>query len=371
MLGLVVLPIGFVWHVATGLTKYRGELVPAFRPWARPQWSQLAWFVPLTLLTACLVLGCPLVHPPWRELVARRLSATEANVGDLAELPWHKAAPLRIALAGGAGFDGGKTWVTLRALHDGRQLFVAAEWLDTAEDRQYMPWKKMPGGWKHLVTDPDDENVYYEDKFSLIFPAEPDWRFERFGCAAHCHIGGGRAYGAKGSDRLVDVWHWKATRTDPVGQVDDKYWSQLDFTAKDAGRHGDPAAGGGYRKNISADKKHPAYLPDDPSAVKQGMIPTEHARPYAPERAAAVSAGTIIPGIVAAEFLGDRGDISCFSQHEDGRWRLWLRRKLDTGSDRDVKFVPGRAYPFGCAAFDRCSKRHAYGLSVYRLLLEE
>ena len=39
-----------------------------------------------------------------------------------------------------------------------------------------------------------------------------------------------------------------------------------------------------------------------------------------------------------------------------------MRRRLDTGSEHDVKLVPGQAYAFGCAAFDRCSKRHAYNL---------
>ncbi len=376
VVGLIVLPIGFIWHVVEGLTLYRDKLVPAFSLRVRPKWKPCLCFLPVVLVTTCMVLNGLPVHAPWHDLVARRIAGPVADDAEMATLPWKDARPLRIKVANGAGFgvgfNGGWTLVSLRALHDGRELFVLAEWLDPAEDRQYMPWKRTGGGWEHLVTDPNDESVYYEDKFSLVFPTVPDWQFERFGCAAYCHVGGGRAYGYKGSKRLVDVWHWKSTRTDPVGQVDDKYWSDVDFQAKDVGRHGDPKQGGGYEKNISKDKTaktHPAYLPDVPQAAGQGIIPRKHAFKYSTVLAAEVPADTIIPGIVASAFEGDRGHLRCFSRYKNGRWLLLIRRKLDTGSPFDVKFIPGRSYPFGCAAFDRTSKRHAYGLATYRLVL--
>jgi hypothetical protein len=166
------------------------------------------------------------------------------------------------------------------------------------------------------------------------------------------------------------VWHWKATRTDPVGQVDDKYWSEVDFEAKDVGRHGDPKTGGGYNKNISDDGTHPTFLPDDPAAVRQGIIPADRTVEYSEEVAAKIPEGTIIPGIVASPFVGDRGDVLCSSRHEDGRWTVYMSRELDTGSEHDMKFDPGQSYRFGCAVFDRCSKRHAYNLLPYRLVLE-
>lgn len=369
--GLVVLPIAFLWHALAGLTRYRRGLPWAFRIWCWPQGTPLVCFLPLALLTTCLILNGLPVAAPWRDLPAKRIDAADRRTGQLDGLPWDTTKPLRMAIADGMGFDGGRTEVTLRALHDGRELFVMAEWLDPTEDRRYMPWEKTADGWKQLVTNPDDESTYYEDKFSLIFPAEPDWQFDRFGCAVQCHAGGGRAYGYKGSERIVDVWHWKSTRTDPVGQVDDKYWSEVDLTAKDVGRHGDPKDGGGYQKNVSENKTHPAFLPQSPVAVKQGILFTERAVPYTPEAAAGIRVGQIVPGIVASAAVGDRGDVACISRHEDGRWRLYLRRKLETGSPYDAQFTPGRTYCFGCAAFDCSSKRHAYNMFVYRLVLEE
>ncbi len=96
--------------------------------------------------------------------------------------------------------------------------------------------KRTEDGWNHLATVLDDECYYYEDKFSLVFPVERNARFERFGCAACCHVGGGRPYGYKGDDETIDVWHWKATRVDPVGQIDDKYWSEV-VLGETNGRH--------------------------------------------------------------------------------------------------------------------------------------
>jgi len=370
VVGLAVVPLAFLWHLLRGLTRYRRALLPAFRIWSRPKCLQLLYFVPVVLVTTCLILNGVPVVPPWRELTAKRIPAAEVNVDRLAELPWDQAQPLTMVLINGIKFPDNRTEVTLRALHDDDHLFVMAEWLDETEDRQYTPWEKTDGGWQQWITNADDESRYYEDKFSLVFPIQRDWQFERFGCAVQCHVGGGRAYGYKGTSKLVDVWHWKSTRTDPVGQVDDKYWSEVDFTAKDIGRHGDPKESGGYKKNISEDGEHPAFLPRGASAVKQGIILADRAKEYTPEGAAQVPSGTIVPGIVASAAVGDRGDVSCVSQHENGRWRLYLSRKLDTGHEYDVKFAPGGKYPFGCAAFDRSSKRHAYDLAVYRLLLE-
>jgi len=374
--GLMILPAAFLWHALTGLTRDIRKLVPSFNPFYKLQLLPVVAFVILAGATTCLVLNDLPVHPTWRDLVAKRIDAGDGEVTDLASLPWDETRPLHVHLAGGIGYWAGQTGVALRAMHDDQNLYVRAVWLDPVEQREYMPYRKTADGWKHLAAGSTggaglDERYNYEDKFSLIFPITPDWQFDRFGCAASCHVGGGRAYGYKGTNRTIDVWHWKATRTDPVGQVDDKYWSEVDFEAKDIGRHGDPKESGGYKKNFSEDKTHPAYLPSDMAVVRQGIIPKEHAVEYTDEAAAAIVAETIIPGIVASPAVGDRGDVLCRSHHANGRWTLYIRRKLDTGSEYDAKFVAGGLHPFACAAFDHSSKRHAYNLLTYRLVLEE
>ncbi|RMF98604.1 MAG: hypothetical protein D6741_09350 [Planctomycetota bacterium] len=368
--GLILLPAALLWHVIDGVTAYWKLLIPAFHPTRAPRWGSLALFVVLATATTWSLYG----EMPWttagKTLVAARIDIASETIDDLSALPWEDAAPLAIELANGVGFEGGRTEVVLKALHNGDELFVLAEWKDRTLNRTYLPWKKTPDGWQHLATDTKDESVFYEDKFSLIFPIEHDPEFERFGCAAYCHVGGGRAFGYKGSDVPVDVWHWKSVRSDPLGQVDDKYWAEVDFEAEDVGRHGDPKEDGtGYSKNYTADVDHPLWLPRDESFVELGRIIREGAVEYSEEAAAAIPAGTIVPGIVSNPFVGDRGDVRCTSEHLGDRWRLYIRRKLDTGSEHDVRFEPGKTYGFAAAAFDQTSKRHAYNLTTYHLHL--
>jgi len=369
--GLCVLPLAFAWHSVEGLTRFRRLLVPAFHPWASPRWRQLLFFAPLPALAACVIFGLVPKSLVGRELVAKRIPPAG---GSLESLRWEEAAPLVIRLADGMGFDKGCTQVTLQALHDGKDLFVRAQWFDPTEDRRYQPWQKTADGWQQLVTAENDESYYYEDKFSLIFPTQRSWQFETFGCAACCHAGTeGHAYGSKGFDTILDVWHWKATRTDPLNQIDDKYWWKLE-PGGEGGRHGDPDSEGGYKKNASKDGDCPKYLPATPWAVRQGGILLDQAlacdSPQAAEVAKNMPPGTIVPGIVFSPFSGDRGDVFCRSKHADGRWEVLIRRTLDTGSAYDTPFVPGKPQPFGCAAFDHTSKRHAYGFPVYWLALE-
>ena len=367
--GLIVLPAALLWHLFEGLTRSRRALVYVFNPVSHLRLLPLVALLLVSAATTAVLLGGWPGHFPWRDLLAKRIPLVERDTADLAQLPWNEASPLVIGVASGAGFEHGHSEVTLRAMHDGQELFVRAEWVDAKEDRRNWPWKKTEEGWQHLVSSKNDEMVYYEDKFSLVFPIDRQWQFERFGCAMTCHVGGTHAYGYKASDHPIDVWHWKSTRTDPVGRADDKYWTTIDLDRRDVGRYGDPDQGGGYIKNLTEDTDHPAYLPDSLAVVRDGMMPTERANEYTPEAAERFDPGTIVPGVVASPFIGDRGDVCCQSSHENGRWTLILRRKLDTGSRYDVRFVPGEAHPFGCAAFNRTAKRHAYNMAVYRLVL--
>jgi len=367
---LLLLPFAFLWHFVAGVTRRLRLLIPAFHPFAHPQWGQVLLFLLTAPAIIWLMLACWPVAMPTRTLIAVAIPTQPSASVDVSGLPWDMALPVTGNLANGSSMHAGQTEVTLRALHNGDELFVLAQWQDPTEDRRYTPWKKTVDGWDHLQTNPKDECVYYEDKFALAFPIEQDWRFEQAGCALYCHAGCGNPYGGKNSDRLVDVWHWKSTRTDPSGQADDKYWFEPEEEGKISGRYGDPKEGGGYKNNESGDLPHPAFLPDQQAAPGLGAILQDHAVEYSEQLATAIPSGTLIPGMISSPFIGDRGDVKCQSHYRDGRWALYYRRKLDTGSEYDVKFEPGGTYAFGCAAFDHASKRHAYSFNVFRLVIE-
>ena len=367
--GVGLVGLALAGHTLLGLTKYSGMLGKTFSLTQGRGWVQMASFVVCLFACSALFLNWLDARAAGNVLIAKRI---DPMAGSLDELPWTEAAPLSFGLSNGAKFRNGNTEMELRALHDGESVFVQAVWLDETEDRQNMPWKKTAEGWQHLFTDFKDETVYYEDKFSLVFPVEPSVLFDAVGCSMSCHAGGGHAYGFKSTPDLLDVWHWKATRTDPSGQVDDKYWNADGPELKNAGRHGDPKEGGGYERNwIEGEENGPAFLPGSDDAVKKGGLLRDKAIPLTSELEAKIPEGTIVPGMVVSPFEGDRGDVACRSNYQDGKWQLRMQRKLDTESGFDVIFRPGKTYSFGCAAFDRASKRHAYNAATYRLKLEE
>jgi hypothetical protein len=370
VVGMAIMPIWFLWHLITGFTRHIGLLVPSFHPWAAPRWRPCVGFLVFAMITSWILLNGWPARFPWRDLVANRIPKAEKEIEDLSELPWEQAKPLEIQLANGNAFHAGRTRVTLRALHDGDELFVRAEWADPTENYEYWPWKKTETGWQLMQTSEKDECRCYEDKFTLFFPIEPRGDFERFGCAASCHLDARYGWGYKGSRYLLDTWHWKAARTGPAGQADDQYCAEVDFSQKKIGRRDDPGKEG-YVENRKAGVDHPLFLPLTPDAVSHGSIPKSHAVPYSEEAAAALPVGTIIPGVVVAPFQGDRGDVRCQSRYRDGYWTLYLRRKLQTGSQYDTQFSPGGRYAFGCGAFDHAGKRHAYALPVYHLILAD
>lgn len=368
--GLVVLPVGFLIHALQGFTKYRKLLVRAFHPVTQPRWlMSLGIFTCLLVFCSFLILNGVPFAPSKRILHAMRITSP---VDDVRSLPWDNAQELEISLTNGCGFDGGHTTVRVQAFHDGRELFMRVRWDDPVEDRRYWPWRKKGDGWERLVTDPNDEQVYYEDKFSMIFPAEKSIAFARIGCALYCHVDSERAYGYKASNHVVDVWHWKATRTDPMGIVDDKYWFGFDKSLEDVGRHGDPRDAGGMEKNYQEGLNHPPFLPSNDMAVVKGALLKQYAIPFTEELSDSFPPGATVPGIVVDPIRGDRGDVHCQSQYRNGEWVLYIRRALQTDSDgKDVQFKPGGSYDFACAAFDHVMYRHAYNHQVYRLVIDE
>ena len=86
---------------------------------------------------------------------------------------WSQAKPIRVALSGGVNFKGGKTTATIKAVYSGDMGYMLVQYDDPTESIRRSPYQKQPdGSWKK-VTDPKDKggdnNVYYEDKFALIW----------------------------------------------------------------------------------------------------------------------------------------------------------------------------------------------------------
>jgi hypothetical protein len=69
----------------------------------------------------------------------------------------------------------------------------------------------------------------------------------------------------------------------------------------------------------------------------------------------------MVPSIVVAPIVGDRGDISAGWTWADGVRTLEFGRALTTGSEFDVQFDDlSGTYFFGVAVFDNVQVRHAF-----------
>jgi hypothetical protein len=312
---------------------------------------------------------------------------TAMNVGKPPELTagvtdpaWAKAKALTVSLTGGANFKDGKTSASIKAVYAGDMFYMLVQYDDPTQSVRRLPYQKQTDGtWKKL-RDPNDkggdENLYYEDKLSLIWNiGNSTENFSQLGCMTSCHAGEpGKPYGNKyttSAGELGDIWHMKSIRTGPVGQVDDQYLDDTRFdkeTAPGAGRRSDPKTSGGYtnielvngkpefmdKRAIASNKKGGTYylIGDNKSSFDDSKF----------------KSGDEVASILVAPFVGDRGDIAAAMNWKNGKWTVVMSRKLVTGSKYDVQFEKlDGTYEFGLAAFDNAQVRHAFHIGPLKL----
>ena len=337
------------------------------------------WLAPVMVLTAgiglALVAG-PLDAQQKNILVAAKVAAPPALDGAM-DAAWNAAAALTVKAVGGKNLPGGSTEVTVRAVHTADTVYFLMQYKDETNSVKREPWvKQADGSWKQLKDPSDkggDNNLYYEDKFAMAWNISSP-AFEQRGCLSACHTGEGKPYGNKytpNAGERLDLWHWKGVRTGTVGQMDDQYVDNTRYDkdkAPEAGRKSDPNTGGGYKSNVSDDKKGPKFaLPGNKPAPPYWIVDAEK-EPFDDSK---YKAGDEVPGIIVAAFTGDRGDISAKNVYKDGTRTVVFWRKLVTGSEYDVQFNDlKKEYAFGVSVFDNAQVRHAYTPGVLKLKFE-
>lgn len=311
----------------------------------------------------------PAWEAPAGALVASPVDAAPELDGVGEDAAWADAQEITLPVAG--GFDNFDTDVTLKAVYSGDTVYFLMSYADSTESFVRSPWQLQEDGtWAKLKDENDkggDNNLYYEDKFSLIWPIDNSIpKFNTAGCFTACHAGenaDAKPYGNKytaNEGELGDIWHWKSVRN--VGQIDDQYLDSVRYSADtpEAGRHSDAKDSGGYVDNATVDKSGPAFTSSsvDPSTGAPGYILESEKVAIDP---AALSAGALIPGIIKSSIVGDRGDITAAWKWENGTWTIEFSRALTTGSETDVQFSDLAAtYYFGVAVFDNAQVRHAF-----------
>ncbi len=136
--------------------------------------------------------------------------------------------------------DGDPADLELRAVHDGSNLYILAQWSDRSFDVDRRRWlyngptdPLKPGeaaaGWTSQRNDDKIALAFEIDSASSEFGT-----FAEAGCAASCHNVGGEL-DMRPAAGAVDIWHWKASRSEPLGYVDDQVSTAVGGRSDDAG----------------------------------------------------------------------------------------------------------------------------------------
>jgi len=345
--------------------------------------------VPATEVPAPTEPPVPAWEAPQGALVAVPVDAAPTLDGVADDAAWANAEAIEIEVDG--GFDDFATKAELKAVYTADTAYFVLTYADPTESWYRYPWvKQEDGSWKQ-DKDPNDKggdnNLHYEDKFAMIWNINNSIAgFNEKGCAVTCHAGENsdlKPYGnkyTKSEGELGDIWHWKSVRM--LNQIDDQYVDSMRLDAStpelqkstiEAGRHGDKKDSGGYSDNYASAEDHsmPGFTSPsvDLTTGAPGFI--LDSEKVAIDKAAldAMPAGSIIPGIVKSQMVGDRGDISASWKWADGVWTIEFSRALETGSETDVQFNDLTAqYFFGLAVFENAQVRHAYEFGASSLV---
>lgn len=325
------------------------------------------WFTTALAIMVNLFSFAGISDAQQKSLLTSKRVVAGPKLDGAAEDVWKQAAPLTVQVMGGHNLPEGTTKVTLRSVYSSDMVYFLIQWNDATMSLKRSPWvKQEDGSWKMLKDPKDtggDNNLYYEDKFSFLWNISSP-AFEQTVFSAG-HIGdAGKPYGTMftGDGGLLDMWHWKSVRTEPVGQVDDQYMDGTRYDAKNpnAGRKSDSGTGG-YADNITNDKTGPKFAPLGHKTGALWILDGEKE----PIDSARYAAGDEVPSIIVAPFSGDRGDIASGARWENGVWTLEISRKLVTGSKFDIQFDDmKKQYAFGVAVFDNAAVRHAFSPTV-------
>jgi Ethylbenzene dehydrogenase len=310
---------------------------------------------------------------PLNMLLAARVATPPTLDGDASDATWAAAKPLTVQLADGKNFADGKgaTTAVLKAVYSGDMVYFLVQYADPTNSVRRGPFQKQAdGSWKKLKDPQDkggDDNVYYEDKWAMIWNignSIPNW--DKRGCAVACHVGEGKPFGNKylaSEGQMGDMWHMKGSRTAPLGKVDDQYLDHTRYDAKtspNAGRKSDP--GGPEYKGLDLVDGKPPFMNKDGKAVNVGGAPYIVDGTQVPFDDSRFKPGDEVASYVIFPLKSDRADINVAVRWAAGRHTSEVSRKLVTGSRFDVQFSDLKAsYGFGFAAFDNAQVQHASG----------
>ena len=313
-----------------------------------------------TLLLAVLV-GLGPAAADEMEIAAKKVTEAPAIDGKVDKI-WDGVKATKVTASEGPQGD---VEISLKVLYTDKDVYFLFQWPDKTQslNRLYeftgTEWKKLKG---------------VEDQFNLMWDiANTMKEFPAKGCTAACHKQDKKIWlSTNGPTERLDVWHWKAQRSNPVGYADDQ-WLGHELRKEgdeETARGNDAKTAGGYSDNWDKDAKRPKYMFKE--GVKPGPILLK--KDAVEIKDAKFKAGDRLPREVLEKPVGSRGDIEAKGVWDKGRWTLELRRARDTGDkENDIQFTdPNRPYYFGISVHDDADdENHSHtGRTAMKLLLK-
>jgi hypothetical protein len=244
----------------------------------------------------------------FQTLTARSAETAITVDGDLGE--WSSVEGITVLLEGNGGVDS----VLLKTAIRGDVIYVMATWNDATESRLHKPYKWDEASQSYRRT------KQLEDRFAISLAMEGDFSESKL----------------SGAEFTADVWHWKASRSDPAGIAHDKSWrvSQTEFPKSKEFKGANGESVFVARPSDAGDR---LYRPVKYSSRLEEIMPR-----YEVNTAAA----------------GSIADVKAKGVWRDGRWHLEMSRKLNTGNADDAVIPAAGQIEVAVAAFNDVDGRY-------------
>ena len=258
----------------------------------------------LFLFVTCLIGPSAFALQP---LVAAKVAAAPQIDGLAQEAFWQQAQAVTVHDAV-ADID-----ITLKAAHDGENVYFLVEFPDVDESRLHraLVWKEELQTYQNGPTRED----------SLVL------KWSMSGSDADLTLKSDRPYRA-------DLWYWKAHRTDHAGYADDKiqhYTTTRDKKSLLLLSH----SGKVFYLLRKGDKGEPAYKPKLQTTYSEDLV---------------AKYDLLTPS-------GSRADVRAKGHWQDGRWVVEFARQLQTGNADDLQMVTSGKYLFGVSRYEIAGRK--------------
>ncbi len=275
--------------------------------------------------------------PSANTVVAKKGTPTiDGKDGDTA---WGQSSEVNLALPVQKG--GGPTTATVKAAYDDNNIYFLVKWQDPTKTESIN--KKM---WTYNAADKTWKQSGNEDRVYFLFNINAT-DFDT-GCAVYCHVGNpdwdvthDSRMGTNNPGEVIDVWHWKAHRTNPTNHAEDKHWvdltqaDEITYEGKQVLKTRLADDGGGFDSGNAKDGLPKSMHKNDPGANADFLLSGD-AVPFDPN--ANWSDGDTVPGYVVKEGTGSRADVVAVSTYTGGTWIVEFQRSLITNNPDDVQF---------------------------------